>query len=154
MKREILNHIQALVASSEDRFTKARELARIIRGHGQYRWVGVYDVGLEEVAILSWSGPGAPAHPTFSINRGLTASVIREKRPVIVGDVRNDCRYLTAFGSTLSEAIIPVLDHSTAVIGTIDVESERANAFSDVDRYFLEQCAKAALPLWLTSADI
>jgi putative methionine-R-sulfoxide reductase with GAF domain len=48
--------------------------------------------------------------------------------------VRNDCRYLTAFGSTLSEVIIPVLDHSPAVIGTIDVESERANAFSDVDR--------------------
>src|ERR1700758_1207061 len=96
MKREILNHIQTLVASSEDRFTKARELARIIRDHGQYRWVGVYDVGLEEVAILSWSGPGAPAHPAFSIDRGLTASVIRGKRPVIVGDVRNDCRYLTA----------------------------------------------------------
>jgi putative methionine-R-sulfoxide reductase with GAF domain len=47
-----------------------------------------------------------------------------------------------------------VLDHSTAVIGTTDVESERANAFSEFDREFLEQCAKAALPLWLTSADI
>jgi hypothetical protein len=79
MMREILNHIQALVASSEDRFTKARELARIIRDRGQYRWVGAYDVGLERVAIISWSGPGAPAYPTFSINRGLTASVIREK---------------------------------------------------------------------------
>jgi putative methionine-R-sulfoxide reductase with GAF domain len=154
MMREILNHIQALVASSEDRFTKARELARIIRDRGHYRWVGVYDVGLEQVAIISWSGPGAPAYPTFSINRGLTASVIREKRPVIVGDVRNDRQYLTAFGSTLSEIIVPVLDNSTAVIGTIDVESERANAFSDDDSELLEQCAKAALPLWLTSADL
>jgi putative methionine-R-sulfoxide reductase with GAF domain len=154
MMREILNHIRILMASSEDRFEKARELARIIRDHGQYRWVGVYDVGLEEVTIISWSGPGAPAYPTFSISRGITASVIREKRPVIVGDVRNDRRYLTAFGSTLSEIIIPVLDDSTAVLGTIDVESERANAFSGDDCEFLEQCAQAALPLWLTNADL
>jgi putative methionine-R-sulfoxide reductase with GAF domain len=68
--------------------------------------------------------------------------------------VRNDRQYLTAFGSTLSEIIVPVLDNSTAVIGTIDVESERANAFSDDDSELLEQCAKAALPLWLTSADL
>jgi putative methionine-R-sulfoxide reductase with GAF domain len=68
--------------------------------------------------------------------------------------VRNDRQYLTAFGSTLSEIIVSVLDNSTAVIGTIDVESERANAFSDDDSELLEQCAKAALPLWLTSADL
>jgi len=44
--------------------------------------------------------------------------------------VRNDPRYLTAFGNTLSEIIIPVLDEKNgAVVGTIDVESERANAF-------------------------
>jgi putative methionine-R-sulfoxide reductase with GAF domain len=149
MIRETLNQIRNLVASSADRFEKARQLARIIRDQGQYRWVGVYDVGLEEVAIISWSGPSAPAYPTFSISRGLTASVISEKRPVIVGDVRNDPRYLTAFGSTLSEIIIPVLDSSPTVIGTIDVESERANAFSVDDCKLLEQCAQAALPLWL-----
>ena len=37
----------------------------------------------------------------------------------------------------------------TRVMGTIDVESERANAFSDRDREMIEQCAQAALPLWL-----
>jgi putative methionine-R-sulfoxide reductase with GAF domain len=46
--------------------------------------------------------------------------------------------------------IVPVLDPSGArVIGTIDVESEQANAFSDRDREMIEQCAQAALPLWL-----
>jgi putative methionine-R-sulfoxide reductase with GAF domain len=146
---EILNHIRTLVVSSQDRFEKARELARIIREHGQYRWVGLYDVGLEKVAIISWSGPNAPAYPTFGISQGLTASVINEKRSVIVGDVRRDSRYLTAFDSTLSEIIVPVLDSSTAVIGTIDVESERANAFTVDDCELLEQCAKAARSLWL-----
>jgi putative methionine-R-sulfoxide reductase with GAF domain len=34
------------------------------------------------------------------------------------------------------------------VIGTIDVGSERANAFTDADQETLEECARAALPLW------
>jgi putative methionine-R-sulfoxide reductase with GAF domain len=53
-----------------------------------------------------------------------------------------------AFGSTLSEIIVPALDpRSRAVIETIDVESERANAFSVHDQQLLEECACTALPL-------
>lgn len=67
----------------------------------------------------------------------------------MVEDVRNDPRYLTAFGNTLSEMILPVLHPKTgAVIGTIDVESERANAFTARHHQFLGDCAKAALSLW------
>ena len=68
---------------------------------------------------------------------------------MIVGDVRNDPRYLTAFGDTLSEIIVPVVSPDGRVIGTIDVESDRANAFSARDQQMIEQCAEAALPLWL-----
>lgn len=70
-------------------------------------------------------------------------------RAVIVGDVRNDPRYLTAFGSTLSEIIIPVLDENSGeTVGTIDVESELANAFSTEDQKLLETCARLAGLLW------
>jgi hypothetical protein len=63
--------------------------------------------------------------------------------------VRSDPHYLTAFGSTFSEIIIPILNpRDQVVVGTIDVESERANAFSDADRKNLEECARAALALW------
>jgi putative methionine-R-sulfoxide reductase with GAF domain len=79
----------------------------------------------------------------------LTGLAIQEKRTVIVGDVRSDMRYLTAFGSTISEIIIPVLDKNTGtVVGTIDVESELVNAFSDKDQKTLEECANAARGLW------
>jgi putative methionine-R-sulfoxide reductase with GAF domain len=63
--------------------------------------------------------------------------------------VRTDPRYLTAFGSTLSEIIIPVRDGKTgAVVGTIDVESEQANAFSLEEQGMFEECAKTAQRLW------
>ncbi len=43
-----------------------------------------------------------------------------------------------------------ILDEKNgAVVGTIDVESELANAFSDEHRKTLEDCAKAARPPWV-----
>ena len=64
--------------------------------------------------------------------------------------MRSDPRYLTAFGITLSEIITPVLDEKTgAVVGTIDVESEQANAFSLEDQKLLEACARVARLIWL-----
>jgi GAF domain-containing protein len=84
------------------------------------------------------------------VSEGLTGAAIVQKKTVIVGDVRSDPRYLTAFGSTLSEIIVPVLDPSgERVIGTIDVESASANAFGPQDQRMIEQCAQAALALWL-----
>ena len=132
-----------------DRAEKARRIADTVRQFRDYRWVGVYDVGPELVSIIAYSGPEAPAYPQFPITKGLSGSAIRDKKTVVVGDVRNDPRYLTAFGNTLSEIIIPVLDEKTgAVVGTIDVESEQADAFSDEDQEMLEDCAGSALPLW------
>jgi putative methionine-R-sulfoxide reductase with GAF domain len=145
-----LNQILMTAAGSDDRAVKAKRLAEMIQKLGEYRWVGIYDVGPETVSIVGWSGPGPPAHPLFPITKGLTGSAIESRRTVVVGDVRNDPRYLTAFGSTLSEIIVPVLHPGDGrVVGTVDVESERANAFSSRDREMIEQCAQAALPLWL-----
>lgn len=146
----VLGQIRLTAASGGDRAIRAQRLAELVRKLGDYRWVGVYDVDEQNVSILGWSGPGAPAHPTFPIAEGLTGAAIREKKAVIVGDVRSDPRYLTAFGSTQSEIIVPVLAPGSArVMGTVDVESERVNAFSDADQKMIEQCAQAALPLWL-----
>jgi putative methionine-R-sulfoxide reductase with GAF domain len=120
----VLGQIRMTAAGSDDRAVRAKRLAEMIRKLGEYRWVGVYDVDDENVSIIGWSGPGA--------------------------DVRSDPRYLATLGDTLSEIIVPVLDPSgERVIGTVDVESERANTFAASDQRMIEQCAQAALPLWL-----
>ncbi len=66
-----------------------------------------------------------------------------------VGDVLADPRYLTAFGSTRSEIIVPVLDaERTTVVGTIDVESEEPNAFDRGIQDLLDACSDVLRPLW------
>jgi L-methionine (R)-S-oxide reductase len=150
MSKGIADALVALLRSPRTRVERAEKIAELIRHSRNYRWVGVYDVGPEEVSIIAYSGPDAPAYPQFPITKGLTGSAIRDRKTVVTADVRSDPRYLTAFATTLSEIIIPVLDEKTgAVIGTIDVESEKANAFSLEDQKLLETCARvASLVLW------
>ena len=145
-----LNQVRSIAMGGDDRTEKARRLAELIRRLGEYRWVGIYDIGPQTVSMIAWVGPNAPENPTFPVSKGLTGAAIRDKRTVICGDVRNDRRYLAALGGTLSEIIVPVLSPGDdRVIGTIDAESDQLNAFGPRDQQMIEQCAQAALPLWL-----
>src|SRR5580658_3766088 len=96
-----LNQIRGLAMGGDDRAVKAKRLGELIQvlggGPDKYRWVGIYDVGAEFVSIVGWSGPSAPEYPTFLVSKGLTGAAIQQNQAVIVGDVRNDPRYLTAF---------------------------------------------------------
>ncbi|HXR09150.1 MAG TPA: hypothetical protein VN792_00175, partial [Candidatus Acidoferrales bacterium] len=70
----VVGQIGSIAAGSDDRAERAKRLAELIRKLGEYRWVGVYDVGGENVSIIAWSGPGAPEFPTFSVSKGLTGA--------------------------------------------------------------------------------
>jgi GAF domain-containing protein len=132
-----------------DRQYRAERAAEIIRRIGPYRWVGIYDISAEDACVFAWTGHGPPAFIRFPIGPGLTGEAIRSRSTVVANDVSNDPRYLTAFAGTCSEIIIPVFDATgTRVVGTIDVESEKLNAFAARDQALLEQCAMALAPLW------
>jgi putative methionine-R-sulfoxide reductase with GAF domain len=135
--QEALGSIRAIVTAGGCRIKRARKLAEVVRGPRNYRWTGVYDVGKETVSIIAYSGPGAPAYPSFPTSKRLTGAAIREKATIVVADVTKDPRYLTAFGTTLSEIIVPVLDPHC---GEVDVESEHADAFSGGDQQLLVCC--------------
>jgi L-methionine (R)-S-oxide reductase len=144
-----LEQVQSILDTPEDRTSKARRIAEVIRLAGDYRWVGIYEVDENEIANIAWSGAGEPAYPRFPVTQGLSGHAVASGSTVISNDVANDPRYLTAFGSTQSEIIVPIIDTASGtVIGTIDVESERKDAFAEEDRLRLEQFAGLVARLW------
>lgn len=148
---KVLSDLARLAQAGHDRATLLREIAELLRAHGCYRWVGLYDVDYQAGVVrnIVWSGPGPPEYPTFPLTKGLTSAVVAGKRTVNAGNVAADSRYLTALGSTQSEIIVPVFDHERrVVVGTIDVESERVNAFDREAEALLEACSDAIKPLW------
>jgi L-methionine (R)-S-oxide reductase len=144
-----LERIVAILKMRAPAERAAELICGVIREAGNYRWVGLYGVGPKAVAILGWSGPRAPTHPRFPVDQGLCSAAVAIARPVVVGDASRDPRYLTTFGSTRSELVVPVLEtDSERVVGLIDVESEQLNAFDDEDVQFIARCADAARAVW------
>lgn len=143
--------LRNLADVSGSRAQKAQEAVREIRRLGQYRWAGLYDVSATEITVIAWDGPQAPAFPRFPVTKGLNGAAVAKKGPVIVQDVSSDPRYLTTIGGTRGEMIYPVMGSDGTILGTIDVESDRINAFSARDEELLAACARGLLWLWQTS---
>ena len=139
---KLLREVTELVGAGLDRSEKIQKIADTVRLFGDYRWVGIYDVDEHQISVIAWSGIGAPAYPCFRATQGLSGEAVRTRRTVISNDVANDPRYLTAFGNTQSEIIVPIIaEPGGPVIGTIDVESDQTDAFGNDDRLVLEECA-------------
>ena len=123
------------------------EAAELIRRAGEYRWVGLYEVTETEVRAIAWTGTVAPAFPRFPRDKGLNGAAVNTRDAVICQDVARDPRYLTAFATTGAEAIFPVLGDSGWVIGTIDVECDRPNAFSPEDILSTLMLSRTEIPV-------
>ncbi|HEY3173119.1 MAG TPA: GAF domain-containing protein [Thermoanaerobaculia bacterium] len=127
---------------------EVKAMAERIREAGRYRWVGIYAVGRHEISVIGWSGPAAPAHPRFPKDRGLCGAAAASERTVVVNDVAKDPRYLATLASTRSEIVVPVKRPSGEVVGLIDVESEKPDAFGSADERMLEEFALQAADFW------
>src|SRR5229473_3205391 len=136
-----LQEIGAFVLAGGCTPKRMREVAEMIRVARKYRWVGFYKVMKKEFIILAGTGDEPPAYPRFPISQGLCGAALESGRPVVVGDVRRDPRYLPTFHTTRSEIIVPMVNEDKDIRGMLDAESDKANAFGDEDRQFLERAA-------------
>jgi GAF domain-containing protein len=144
----VREEIAAVLNGPIGRAEKARQIAEIIRSARGYRWVGLYEMEGPEIRALGWTGAEPPAFPRFPATQGLCGAAVRSKAPVVVNDVRKDPRYLTTFGSTRSEIVVPICGARGRVVGVIDAESDRVEAFTSEDARFLEDSAAGIASLF------
>lgn len=144
----ILNDIAAAASAGGDTAARAKRVAEMIREAAACYWVGIFEIADMEAVALAWTGAEAPAFLRFPLTRGITRDVVKTRKTAVVNDVLKDSRYLVAFSATRAEVIAPVTDASGNVVGTIEVDADKANAFADADVQFLEQCAARMLPLF------
>jgi phosphoserine phosphatase RsbU/P len=75
------------------------------------------------------------------LGEGITGSAALSREPILVGDVRNDPRYLNAMDAVRTELAVPMLARGGKLVGVIDIESTRPNAYGDYERSTLQLIA-------------
>lgn len=144
----LLNDIAAAAsAAGVDASTRGKRVAEMIRQACNCSWVGIFEIADNEAHAVAWTGGEAPAFMHFSLTRGITRDVVRTRKSALVNDVLKDSRYLVGYSNTRAEIISPIVDPMGSVVGTIEADADKANAFSDADVQFLDQCASRITPL-------
>lgn len=105
-----------------------------------YNWVGIYVVERDELVLHNFLGRPTP-HQRIPLGQGICGSAITENDTIIVDDVKSDSRYLACSLETASEIVVPVRV-GTKPVAEIDIDSDKANAFNQEDRIFLESIAR------------
>src|SRR5713226_8748603 len=77
---------------------------------------------------------------TLTLNDGITGAAAKLRETILVGDVRNDPRYLSSIDAVRTELAVPMLARQK-LVGVIDVQSTRLNAYTEYDRALLRLIA-------------
>ncbi len=96
--------------------------------------------------------PAAAARLKLRVGEGITGWVARTGKPARVGDVTQDPRYVMARRGVRSELAVP-LEVNGETRGVLNMDSDRADAFSTEDQELLQelavQAAKVIQNTWL-----
>lgn len=145
--KEILVGLDSALTASHGK--AAREVAvKLLKDSvPTYSWVGIYAVEGDDLILDAWSGPAATEHTRIPIGKGVCGFAAKAGKTEIVSDVAKDPRYLQCFLSTKAEIVVPILVQGK-VVGEIDIDSDELDAFSSIDKEFLEAVAKKAGGIW------
>ena len=136
-----LQDIGGFVLASGCTKKSLKQVAEMIRAARDYRFIAIYKIVNNEFVILAGTGKEPPAYPRFPTTQGLCGAALESGKPIVVGDVHKDKRYLPTFHTTRSEIIVPMRNEHRHILGMLDAESDKANAFGDEDKQFLERAA-------------
>src|SRR5262249_53107394 len=136
-----LQDIAAFVLASGCTKKSVKQVAEMIRAARDYRFIAIYKIVNNEFVIMAGTGNEPPTYPRFPKTQGLCSAALESGKALVVGDVSKDKRYLPTFHNTRSEIIVPMKNEHKQIVGMLDADSDKLNAFGDEDKQFLERAA-------------
>jgi L-methionine (R)-S-oxide reductase len=142
-EEQVLSEIHSY-ADHEDDFTAVlATVSAVLKAHRPYyTWVGFYLFKEDMRVMILGPYQGPPTCTTrIPISAGICGVAARERRTVVLADVRSDPRYIACSPAVRSEIVVPLLD-GDRIIGVMDLDSDTLSAFGPNDQSLLETVAR------------
>jgi L-methionine (R)-S-oxide reductase len=136
----LLAAIRAAVAAAPNATAAMTQAVQLLKDAvPYYSWVGIYLLEGDELVLGPFLGKPSP-HTRIPLGNGICGAAATSKATIVVDDVNADPRYLACSLETRSEIVVPIMN-GAAVLGEIDIDSDRPAAFGARDRTLLEAVA-------------
>ena len=144
-----LGRLRALIEGETDEIALMATIAcELHHGLEHFDWTGFYRVIAPGVLKV---GPYQGGHGCLTIpfERGVCGKCAREGQTQLVPDVTKLPYHIACSSATRSEIVVPVLDAQGRVRAVLDVDSDTAQAFDEIDARFLEEVCRWLVRGWL-----
>ncbi|WP_022707910.1 GAF domain-containing protein [Paracoccus zeaxanthinifaciens] len=135
---DVIARIRALCDGETDEVALMATIAcELHHSDDRFDWTGFYRVTGPELLKI---GPYQGGHGCLVIPfaRGVCGAAAREKRTQLVADVEAFPGHIACSSSTRSEIVLPVIGREGRLIGVLDIDSDRPDAFDQTDADRLE----------------
>ncbi len=129
--------LKALLEGETDWIANLANVVAALKEAFGFFWVGFYRVKDGALVLGPFQGPVACTRIAF--DRGVCGHAYRKGSTVVVPDVDKFPGHIACSSASKSEIVVPVRDHSGAIIAVLDVDSDILDDFSEVDRNGLEK---------------
>ncbi len=132
-----IQQIRGVTTGESDFIANLSNIAAILKTLDGYFWVGFYIVKNGELVLGPFQGPVACTR--IAHGRGVCGTAWAENRSILVSDVHDFPGHISCNEDSKSEVVIPIHDANNNVIMVLDVDSDRLNAFDQIDLAALEK---------------
>lgn len=133
----LLPQIKALVEDETDDIANMANMAAALKEVFGFFWVGFYLVKENQLVLGPFQGPIACTRIAFE--RGVCGHCYTTQQTVIVPDVEQFPGHIACSSASKSEIVVPVFSSDGSLKAVLDVDSDKLNDFSEIDKVFLEQ---------------
>jgi GAF domain-containing protein len=133
----ILPQIEAVMAGVDDLIANLANISAILKQAFDFHWVGFYRTTSPALLML---GPfqGPLACVTIPFDKGVCGAAARTQKTVIVEDVDQFPGHIVCSSLSKSEIVVPLVSGGETRL-VLDIDSDKAGDFSDVDQRWLER---------------
>lgn len=137
--RELLPQLLAMIEAEGDCVATLANVSAALHQAFAFHWVGFYLVKDSELVLGPFQGPIACTR--IAKGRGVCGTAWAANTTQLVADVHAFPGHIACSSQTKSEIVVPVRNEDGSVWAVLDIDSDQADDFSDVDQDALEQLA-------------
>ncbi len=138
--KEIAPQIEELVLGETDLTANLANIAAALKEAFDFFWVGFYLVKDEQLVLAPFQGPIACTRIDF--DDGVCGHCYTTQKTVIVPDVDEFPGHIACASASKSEIVLPIFKKDGDVFGVLDVDSDKLDDFSDVDKEGLKNIVR------------
>lgn len=133
---EITPQIDALISGETDLIANLANVAAVLKEAFGFLWVGFYLKKGDQLVLGPFQGPLACTRIDF--DSGVCGHAYTTRKTVIVPDVDAFPGHIACSSAARSEIVVPLFERSGKVFGVLDVDSDKLDDLSSVDKEGLE----------------